>query len=489
MGSKFIFEGHSFITAVSRLTFTEKSQLKEDLGSIRGQFAEYWDYNCTHLTVREMGMTMNVLYAVASNVPIVTLRYWSEAKKKIAAGEQLPDVNMYSSPPVTKTISNRVDWKKNVDRKGLFKNKMFVFITEDAKKPMERIILQLEGSCVACDKEPLVSVKKSTQQILLVQATVEKSDNRIFNEIAEFIKEKNQRAILEIEIALAILSGSCDTFSNPNFKKMNGCFRSPGIPGSIQVSNSATEDHNLQLSKKRSTDEQDQGNVLKRLKHETIPSSDTLESEGAEVCEVDSQNSIKVNPFRSLKHIKPSEGRIVNSHNDRKYVAEILGNINPLSVSNAADDEIKIPMTDEQKGGSIFIDLDGSETDRTDAPWISKKSCSIDQADFPTEVIGRYKNAVEIVPMKITLNNRHRTADSRRNFKKFKKSKPLCPQSKTVDSDRLVCVSLRRKSSIRAEETRLSQCQNEQVAVSRCEVVPAVKRGPKRFILAQELCI
>nr|CAI5843993.1 unnamed protein product [Callosobruchus analis] len=510
LGSKFIFERHSFITAVSRLSSTERFQLKKDLGSIGGQFAEYWDCNCTHLTVKEVGMTMNVLYAIASNVPIVTSHFWSETRKKVDAGEQLPDVNMFSSPPVAKSICNRVQWNRNVDRKGLFKNKMFIFISEQAKKLMERIIVQLEGSCVACDKEPSILVtklKESTRQVIVVQPPGEKSANATFNKVAGFIAgERNQRLIAELEIALAILSGSCDTFCNPDFKKISAYVLSPAP---ILASNSATDDHQLRLSRKRFIDEQTKGNVLKRLKNELILSRDTIESEAVEERGVDikeCQNSFTVNP---VKLIKASGGRIAKSHNDKNgSVAKKLKSVDPLAVPKETDGG-NVPIIrksrNEPKGGlgsSIdCIDPDNTEIDGGDASWLSRKCRSsiitiVDSSscgsDLATEVIERFTNAIKIVPQKITVDNGDRRADGKRNFKKFKKTKPTCPQSKTIDSDRhrrLVCVSLRRKASMGAEEIRLSQYQNERGAISRCEDVAAVKRRPKRFILTQELCL
>lgn len=106
---------------------------------------------------------MQVTWAMASAVPIVTLSYWQQVKHAVHNGEELPDANDFA-PPISESlvIKGRISLRQNERRKTLFRNLLFVHFSVRQYKMCLRmirmagkwqIIRSRVSSCIAFNKK------------------------------------------------------------------------------------------------------------------------------------------------------------------------------------------------------------------------------------------------------------------------------------------------------------------------------------------------
>nr|CAH7758684.1 unnamed protein product [Callosobruchus chinensis] len=223
--SKFRLEHQMFVTTATRLPGAEKMQLKNEIQSIHGSYVEDWSQDCTHLTVKEIALTVKVLYALIDDKPIIVPEYWTKLKRHVTLGEECPKIEDYDKPPVNEALLSRVEWKRDINRTNLFKNKLFIFLTEIGKKTMEGVISRLGGTSIAWEKNPMPSedIKKSPKEIIVIQPS-EKAQNSSFDELTGLVAAKGHRLIPQQEIALAVVSGNLEKDCNPEFDRASEVF-------------------------------------------------------------------------------------------------------------------------------------------------------------------------------------------------------------------------------------------------------------------------
>ncbi|KAJ8979018.1 hypothetical protein NQ317_003121 [Molorchus minor] len=125
--SKYRLEQHRIVTTGTRLNSTQKIKLKADLASIGGQYIENWTPECTHLTVEEITLTVKILHAIVDEKPIVKPAFWTKYAENVAVNLPPPNIDKYNRPPIAEALLNNIEFKSNLSRKQLFKNKLFVF--------------------------------------------------------------------------------------------------------------------------------------------------------------------------------------------------------------------------------------------------------------------------------------------------------------------------------------------------------------------------
>lgn len=108
--------------------------------AVKGEFTSKWSPSCTHLTVKELIVSVKVLCAITYGQPIVLIQYWQDLLKCIKKNIKLPDVENYL-PPISESLLNKdVSLKYKPERKTLFEGKIFVFPDENLKKQMASIV-------------------------------------------------------------------------------------------------------------------------------------------------------------------------------------------------------------------------------------------------------------------------------------------------------------------------------------------------------------
>lgn len=118
----------------------DKKKLKNVLNIIGGNYVDNWGPNCTHLTVKEMSVTVKVLHALLDEKPIVVSDYWTQFSENVLKNLPPPDIEKFNSPPVSEPLLKNVNFKKKVSRKSLFKDKLFIFPLEKNKVLLEETI-------------------------------------------------------------------------------------------------------------------------------------------------------------------------------------------------------------------------------------------------------------------------------------------------------------------------------------------------------------
>lgn len=101
------------ITTVSTLCDDEIERLKQLMEEIDGVIItdSDWRRASTYLTVGNAILTLKLASAMASALPIVTMKYWDEVKSAIDNSQQLPDSNNFvpiSEPLIAKRKYNSI---------------------------------------------------------------------------------------------------------------------------------------------------------------------------------------------------------------------------------------------------------------------------------------------------------------------------------------------------------------------------------------------
>lgn len=131
---------YEFITTGTLLNSSLKSKLLSDLSTIRGTYVDQWTPECTHLTLKEITLTIKFLHALIEEKPIVTPTYWTKFAERVQKKLPPPDIEQYNKVPVAEVLLNKIDLSPNPKRKVLFTGKLFVFPKEKDKKKLEDLI-------------------------------------------------------------------------------------------------------------------------------------------------------------------------------------------------------------------------------------------------------------------------------------------------------------------------------------------------------------
>ncbi|KAH1024691.1 hypothetical protein HUJ05_004142 [Dendroctonus ponderosae] len=231
--SKFRFECPTFIVSASGLSTDTKTILKQHLKVCNSKYMDKWSSVCTHLVVEKLTLTVKVLHALVQGKPIVTLDYWADYAKAIKNSRPAPDLSKYRKPPVAEHLfSSDFECTYDERRKSLFENKMFVFLKASTKKQLEDVIKscgKFGGSCFSWDEEPktVSDISTSPLEHLLIKSDNDEDGDESFQVLVKSMAKQKKRMIPVNEIALAIVSCSCDVNCNPSFNKAAQVFAVP----------------------------------------------------------------------------------------------------------------------------------------------------------------------------------------------------------------------------------------------------------------------
>lgn len=113
--------------------------IKQTIQILGGECVNNWSPQCTHLTVKEVVLTVKVLHALLDDKPIIMMKFWDKflecVKKKIPP----PDASEFK-PPVAEKMIDHNALCFNPERKQLFKGKVFVFPDSKIQGKMKDII-------------------------------------------------------------------------------------------------------------------------------------------------------------------------------------------------------------------------------------------------------------------------------------------------------------------------------------------------------------
>ncbi|XP_072378884.1 uncharacterized protein [Diabrotica undecimpunctata] len=225
LGSKYIFRKMNLVTTATQQPTTQKEALKKYLSHIQGKYVDNWNAECTHLTVEKISLTIKVLHALLEDKPTVEPGFWKEFAENVSKNLRPPDISAYNDPPLVEGLLNKVEFKNGIDRKNLFKDKIFLFTLEQERKQVEELISKAGGSCVAWENncEEFKRIAASSKEFLVMQSRKD-VDDKSYKDIIKLLSKQNKRTIPIQEIAMAIIRGSCEKDCNPEFNRVQEVF-------------------------------------------------------------------------------------------------------------------------------------------------------------------------------------------------------------------------------------------------------------------------
>ena len=150
-------------TLLSIIDNERRSKLDKVLELCQVESVEDWDKDVTHLTMppRQCTLTMKLLYALASGIPVVTSDYWVVVQQNILNNVGLPKTSEHLPQLKNEYINvDSVSLQVNEKRKKLFAGKSFIFTSSKQMSVFENIIKAAGGKCSRAKE--LVNISKLT---------------------------------------------------------------------------------------------------------------------------------------------------------------------------------------------------------------------------------------------------------------------------------------------------------------------------------------
>ncbi|XP_024223450.1 uncharacterized protein LOC100745699 isoform X3 [Bombus impatiens] len=245
------------ITTVSTLCDNEIERLKQLMEEIDGVIItdSDWRRASTYLTVGNAILTLKLASAMASALPIVTMKYWDEVKSAIDNGQQLPDSNNFV-PPINEPLiaKKKVLISPNKKRTTLFENLTFIHFSTTQYRKYKKIIRIAGGIPQLFERANLTTTEFCSPNVIVLQYSDNDSTQITenvfctYHSIQQALKANNYRMIAEVEICLAILHCSTEKYCNPMYKFAKLLKRSERKNDSCEILNLDTQDETAKVS-------------------------------------------------------------------------------------------------------------------------------------------------------------------------------------------------------------------------------------------------
>lgn len=264
----------SVITTYSCLSADQKKQINVLMKKIGGVVIPNWKSTCTHLTVEKITLTVKALSAVIDGKPIVNLKYWVDFVRCVTSNLPLPNAKDYKPEFSEMALSKNHPLDYDEKRKTLFKDKVFVFPDASAKSKLDSLITLAGGESVSLDQTPLTprDIRKTDKQYILLQ--FDAGTSKAYDDILECGKEMGRRIIPLQEIAMAVVSCSCERDCNPLFDRTGTLLAKKDVPvhtPHVLAAGSETQQSQF-LFKGGSTE----GPVIPETQHDSIGNTQDL---------------------------------------------------------------------------------------------------------------------------------------------------------------------------------------------------------------------
>lgn len=214
------------VTTSSALSNPDKINLKKTFANFGGTLLDNWSSECTHLTAKEIMLTVKVLLALMDEKPIVTLEYWDKFSTSIQNGGSLPNPKDYKPPLAETFLSTNVTFKPDKRRQFLFQNKIFVFPTKKLLSRMEDLIKRAGGKAFSWDQQQVTldKVTENLDKYIFIIDGIKPTPPGSLKNFHEKLAEIGQRTVPVREIVLAVLMLSIEEDCNPHFNRLGPVF-------------------------------------------------------------------------------------------------------------------------------------------------------------------------------------------------------------------------------------------------------------------------
>lgn len=159
-------------TSFSSVDPETKSKVVKILEALNVQHTETFDGSCTHLTMpAQSNVTIKLLKALSSCIPVVTSKFWIELQKSVANDQPLPKCHEYD-PKVSEqcfVTPDTISLTMRVERKKLFAGKTFIFVSGSKLKEYQEIINNAGGKCSSMSQTKLPTRDYCVPNTILVR--------------------------------------------------------------------------------------------------------------------------------------------------------------------------------------------------------------------------------------------------------------------------------------------------------------------------------
>ncbi|XP_072169185.1 uncharacterized protein [Diadema setosum] len=214
------------IAAASALPTEEKRNLKRAIHKLGGHLVSEWSYECTHLVMSQLNVTVKLISALVACRPVVTPNFWHHIREAIAKKESLPESHRYLPPLAEESINeNEVSFVPDERRKTIFQGMTFYFLTQKQYKRLHIAIGMAGGQSQLIEEDNDVKDLRRplTSKGACVLYTEHKDSSQemsqlgqdVTSRILKLLKQHGLRPIPESELGLAVLYVSTELHCNP----------------------------------------------------------------------------------------------------------------------------------------------------------------------------------------------------------------------------------------------------------------------------------
>ena len=212
LSSLFKLEKLRLVFCTSSLTVGEAENVKQLVSQLPGaRLVGRWSDEITHLVVSQEGtMTIKVANALGKCLPVTTSTFLTDLQNCIQSQQVLPDPSNYL--PMLKEVNPQdCSLAINPNRKQVFANKRLLFSSQEQLVKYKIAIQYAGGKAQLYQDQSLVK----DSDVLVASTTSNRSQSLAWNRAVEQFEEWDMLPVQEMQIALAILHASCQTYCNP----------------------------------------------------------------------------------------------------------------------------------------------------------------------------------------------------------------------------------------------------------------------------------
>lgn len=223
------------VTCTSTFEKENLLHLKSILDKIGGQLKNEWDDSCGYLTMPELTLTIEVVFALVQGSYIVTTEFWNKCLESIHNLSIPPDPQLFT-PEIIETTLNReettlnreiVSFLPNDKRKSLFLGIKCVFFSKRQFETYKKVLVKSSAEPLLLSESKLTKASLCEPDFIVIQYNISSTSQETqaqknqMLEIISYLKSKGKRVIPDTEIRFAILYCSLNKYCNPDFNISN----------------------------------------------------------------------------------------------------------------------------------------------------------------------------------------------------------------------------------------------------------------------------
>jgi len=358
-----------------------------------------WTESTTHLAMTNISLSVKVVNCLAKGVPIVTPEYFRDYSCSLKSKQKLPLVSDYT-PPVSQSDSENqlrgpdISFKINKERKNLFTDKTFVFLSQKQQNDNKTPINLAGGSTILWTDFSILETITPSHIVIQPpgsknsQSQMTSSTSSLWTKLSSHLASKSLISCPATHIYLAIVHCSTTSHCNP------GRQPAPVLPAVVPTQ--ARQQYQVRAMDTQST--------LGLGKSKPLGSnvvSDTLSTKSSETFKTP-QSKV---PAVKLEVLVPSDSQTQVLDDDAETQQPFLTPVSTAPDLPPKPNNSDIPILGGgQKRGRSSSDEEASENVASKAPLAKRPFNNLGANEAALDVLGSEKENVANNSCKQTLS-------------------------------------------------------------------------------------